>query len=186
MKRHHTISMYRRLATVIMLGGMAWLAGCASVPEPLRAGPEQSPDAAAVRLAPEQYRGSAVRWGGVIVAVENGPTQSEVEVVSRPLGSNTRPLETDQTAGRFIARIGGFIDPVNFSAGREISVVGVVEGVEQRKIGSYPYSYPVVNASGYYLWPERPPPAPYPYYYYSPFYDPWYPYGPYPYHYPYP
>lgn len=173
------------MIAAVLLAGAALLAGCASVPEPLRDGPEQSPTPEQVRAAPEQYAGMRLRWGGVIVAVENGPVQSVVQVVARPLARDTRPQQTDQTAGRFLVRITGFIDPVDYAAGRELTIVGVLEGVEQRDVGAYRYRYPVVGATAHYLWPRRMPPAPDPYFY-SPFYDPWYPYGPYPYPYPYP
>ena len=172
---------HKGISTAVVLAVLAMLAGCASVPEVLRGGPEKGPDPTQVRTTPKQYAGMTVRWGGVIVDVENGPAQSLVQVVSRPLSTNARPLETDQTWGRFVARITGFIDPVDYAAGREITVVGVLEGTEQRNIDAYPYSYPVVRATGYYLWPLRLPPVPDPFYY-SPFYSPWYPY-PYPYPY---
>lgn len=180
------ISMYKTLANrgvviTLLLVGLVLQSGCTSTPEPLREGPKQSPDPAQVRAAPEQYAGMTVRWGGVIVAVENGATQSVVQVVSRPLSSSARPQETDQTSGRFLVRISGFVDPVDYAAGREFTVTGVLEGMEQRNIGDYRYTFPVVRASGYHLWPLRPPPMPDPYYY-SPFYNPWYPYGPYPYY----
>lgn len=177
-------STYKVSVTALLLTGLAWLTGCVSLPESLRSGPQQSPDPAQVRAAPQQYKGMSVRWGGVIVTVENGPEQSVVEVVSRPLSDSARPRQTDETAGRFLVRINGFVDPVDYVAGRELTVVGTLEGVEQRDIGTYRYSYPLVQATSHYLWPLRPPPMPDPYYYYSPFYDPWYPYGPYRYPYP--
>ncbi|HEY0633751.1 MAG TPA: Slp family lipoprotein [Gammaproteobacteria bacterium] len=167
------------LVTVALL----LLAGCVSPPEPLRDAPPQSPEPAQVRAAPEQYTGMRVRWGGVIVVVENGPAESVVEVVSRPLSESARPLDTDATSGRFLATISGFVDPVDYAAGREITVVGVLEGAEQRDIGTYRYNYPRVRVARHYLWSPRLPPVPDPYYY-SPFYYPWYPYGPY--YYPYP
>lgn len=180
------ISMYKTLANrgvviTLLLVGLVLQIGCTSTPEPLREGPTKSPDPAQVRAAPEQYVGMTVRWGGVIVDVENGVAQSVVQVVSRPLSSSARPQETDQTSGRFLVRISGFVDPVDYAAGREFTVTGVLEGVEQRDIGDYRYTFPVVRASGYHLWPLRPPPMP-DSYYYSPFYNPWYPYGPYPYY----
>lgn len=174
---------HQGIASLVMVAGVAWLAGCASVPEAVRDAPDLSPDPTLVRAAPKQYVGTTVRWGGIIVSVENGPVSSAVQIVSRPLDKSTRPHETDQTLGRFIAHISGFIDPVDYAAGREITVTGIVEGMEQREIGAYPYSYPVVRATGYYLWPLRPPPVADPYFY-SPFYRPWYPYEPYPYFYP--
>ncbi len=183
------MNLYRYLPTVdlaatLLLAGLVLLSGCASVPEPVREGPRQSPDPVVVQASPEQYAGMTVRWGGVIVSVENGQAESEVEVVSRPLGDDTRPLDTDQTSGRFLVRTQDFLDPMDYTAGREITVVGILDGIEQRNIGAHRYAYPVVKATGYYLWPVIiyvPDP-----YYYSPFYDPWYPFGPYYYPYAYP
>jgi len=187
MNLHRYSRIAKDTAATLLLTGVLLLAGCATVPEPLRGGPQQSPDPAQVRAEPDQYAGVAVRWGGIIVNVENGPTQSEMEVVSRPLGDDARPLDTDQTSGRFLARINGFIDPMDYATGREITVVGVVKGVEQRNIGSHSYRYPIVEVTSQYLWPLSLPPMP-DYYYYSPYYDPWYPFGPfyYPYYYSYP
>lgn len=164
--------------TTLALLAAVWLAGCASTPAPLRDSPEQSPDPAQVQAAPQQYVGTTVRWGGIITAVDNGPAESVVHIVARPLSSRGRPLETDKTSGRFLVYVAGFLDPVVYATGREFTAVGRVEGVEQRNIGEYRYSYPVVRASGYHLWPPPLPPQPDPFYY-PPFYRPWYPYGPY-------
>jgi outer membrane lipoprotein len=166
-------------ATAVVAAAILWLTGCASIPASLRDGPEHGPDPAQVQGTPEQYVGKAVRWGGVIAAVDNGPVESVVQVVSRPLSSAGRPLETDRTSGRFLVHVAGFLDPVVYASGRELTVVGQVEGVEQHNIGAYPYRYPVVRASSHYLWQLRPPPAADPYFY-PPFHRPWYPYGPYP------
>lgn len=180
MKLYRGLLSHKGITAALLLAGLVWLTGCMSLPEPLRDGPKQSPDPAQVQAAPGQYAGMTVRWGGVIVAVENGPAQSMVQVVSRPLSKSARPLETDQTSGRFLVSISGFIDPVDYSAGREITIIGVLEGMEERNIGTYRYTYPRVKATNHYLWPLRPPPIQDPYFY-SPFYYPWYPYGPYPY-----
>ncbi len=172
-----------RLYPVLLL---VLLTGCASMPEPLRDGPEHGPDPAQVRAASAQYMGMAVRWGGMIARVDNGPAESVVEIVARPLSGSGRPRETDQTAGRFLARITGFIDPAVYATGREFTLVGTIEGTERRNIGEHPYTYPVVRATGHYLWPARPALTQEPFYH-PPFhrwpyyYDPWYPYGPYPY-----
>ncbi|MEW6646104.1 MAG: Slp family lipoprotein [Pseudomonadota bacterium] len=155
------------------------LGACATTPLPLREAPEHGPGPDQVRVAPEQYTGTVVRWGGIITAVDNGPADSVVELVSRPLSGNGRPLETDQSEGRFLVHISGFLDPVVYANGRELSVAGRVEGVEQRNIGEYRYSYPVLRAIGHHLWPPRLPPQADPFYY-PPYHRPWYPYGPYP------
>lgn len=173
--------MTRALCWTVLL---AWLAGCTTVPEAIRGTADPATDPAQVRGTPESYQGTPVRWGGVIAAVTNRAEESVVEVVSRPLGSSGRPQETDQTAGRFLVRVAGFLDPAVYAAGREFTVVGTIEGSERRNIGEYPYTYPVVRATGHYLWPPREEAPRDPFYYppfYRPYYDPWYPYGPYPY-----
>ena len=74
------------------------LAGCASIPTPIRDAPEQGPSPAEVRAAPQRFAGTVVRWGGVIAGVENRADGSVVEVVSRPLSDDARPEENDATA----------------------------------------------------------------------------------------
>lgn len=177
----------RRLGHVssMVLATLVVLAGCAATPEAIRNGLEDSPDVAMVRAAPAQYQDLAVRWGGVIVSVDNQPDYSMVEVVARPLSDVGRPRDTDETPGRFLARISGFVDPAVYAQGRELTVVGHIDGVLERTIGEYRYSYPVVRATGHYLWQVRMPPEPDPFFYhpyYSPFYDPWFPYRRYPYY----
>ncbi len=158
------------------------LAGCASIPTPIRDAPEQGPSPAEVRAAPQRFAGTVVRWGGVIAGVENRADGSVVAVVSRPLSGVARPEESDETAGRFLVDIKQFIDPVVYATGREFTVVGRVSGVERRKIGAYDYTFPLVQATGYYLWPKRVPaarePCCYGPFYPWPYYDPWFPYGP--------
>ena len=73
------------------------------------------------------------------------------------------------------------------------SVTGRVLRTEVRPVGKYPYTYPVIQATAWYLWPEDTAPPyygyPYPPWWYNPRYgpgmgpwyaNPWYPYG-YPY-----
>ena len=45
-----------------------------------------------------------VRWGGAIASVENRRDETWIEIVERP-------LNTDKSAGRFLARVDGFLDP---------------------------------------------------------------------------
>lgn len=132
--------------------------------------------------------GSVVRWGGVISDVENLSDRTLVEVVSYPLAEDARP-ETDVASdGRFIASFNGFVEPLMYKTGAELTVVGsVAKEAIIRPIGDYEYSFPVVNVTGVYLWAtdKEPRVLPPPWWYY----DPW-PYYPryYPYrwpHYPY-
>jgi outer membrane lipoprotein len=170
----------RWLSAVVLVG---LLGGCATnVPEAVRAAPPGNPMVAEVRANPQQFVGTEVRWGGTIADVKNGKTDTEIEIVDRPLESSGRPLDTDKSGGRFIARIKGFLDPVVYGRGRDFTVTGTLAPPEKRSIGEYQYTFPVVDVRAYHMWEpllQRP-------YYYDPFwyYDPWFPYyRPYPWRY---
>lgn len=141
----------RRLL-LIPLVSVGLLAGCNTTPAPLQGSFAGAQPADAVRAG---GTGDRVRWGGRIVQVEPQADRSCFEVVSRPLGSTGRPLERDESAGRFIACRAGFYDPEVFQPGREITLVGTIEGFETRKVGEYDYRYPRLSAEVVYLWPVR-------------------------------
>lgn len=126
------------------------LAGCASIPEPLRG---EFPTS-----APEQADGSAqtVRWGGRVIDVLPEAGQTCLEVLGMPLDASARPRDLDADIGRFQACKAGFLDPAVFITGREVTVTGRVTGEVDRQIGQYHYRMPQVNVDALLLWPERP------------------------------
>ncbi len=167
----------------LLLGALVLLGGCAShVPDPIRKAPPQNVQPAEVRQEPARFRGTDIRWGGKIVTVRNLKDETEIEIVTRQLDNIGRPREEDQSDGRFLARVAGFVDPAVYAANREVTVSGNIEGVISRMIGDYSYVFPIVRAQDIYLWAPRPPPARYPNEdpFYDPFRSPWYPWG-YPY-----
>lgn len=84
--------------------------------------------------------------------------------------------------GRFIACKPGFIDPAEFTQGREVTITGRLTGVDSGKIGEFEYRFPRVDARSVYLWPERREYEHRDHFYRPFFYDPFY--GPFPYRYP--
>jgi len=160
----------------LLLAALISLQACSHVPQQLRDGPPVSPTPVEVRADIVQHIGTTVRWGGTIAKIDNQPTNSLLELVSRPLSSSGRPQETDASNGRFLVLIEGFLDPIVYAAGRELTVIGQVQGLEQRTIGEYRYNYPMLHAQQYYLWQPRQSLQPDPFYY--PAY-PWprHPYG---------
>lgn len=164
----------RSLGDLLLAGWL--LAGCASsVPPTIRTAPPGSPELAQARADVERFIGAQVRWGGTIAAVENRSSETWIQVVGRELGSNGRPRESDRSAGRFIARSQGFLDPEIYAKGRLLTVFGTVTGQMTRNIGDYSYQLPVVRVESLHLWEPLPRYRPY---YYDPFwyYEPWYPY----------
>ena len=131
-------------------------------------------------MDPDAFVGRDVRWGGLVVKVENRAEQTWIEIVRLDLNSFGRPLTSGSSDGRFIASFDRFLDPVVYEVGRLLTVVGRIEGSERRPIGEFEYLFPIVAVEGSYLWQAvepLPPPYPYPWWYY----DPWYPH-PWPYH----
>lgn len=152
------------------------LAGCAStLPEAIRTPPPNSPAVNVARESGEQVVGAQIRWGGTIARIENKESETWIEIVDKELRRNGQPLETDRSKGRFIARIVGFLDPVIYEKGRQITVAGVLEKPVVSRIGEFTYLFPVVKVDNHYLWEIKPEVVyhePLPYWYY----DPWFPY----------
>lgn len=158
----------------------AWIAllltGCAStLPEPIREPPSNDLALSEARQDPEAFIGQPVRWGGTIAGVDNRENETCLEVVGRDLQSSGKPASSDSSHGRFLACVNRFLDPMIYQDGRMVTVAGTLEAVEQKPVGKYPYTYPVVQVKNMHLWqvePER--------IYYEPdpfWYDPFWPGG---------
>lgn len=107
------------------------------------------------RAAPEDWR--RVRWGGTIVSVRNTADGTSVlEIVSRPLRSDGRPVRNDVTDGRFLAEVDAFLDPEIIEAGRDVTVTGELEDRREGRIGEFDYLYPVVSVDDYRYWRSLP------------------------------
>lgn len=170
-----------------LLVGALLLVGCATTSVDLiRKVPPGDPQLQEVRVNPEQFTGREVRWGGSIAGVENRADETWIEIVARPLDSYGRPRPSDESFGRFIAAVKGFRDPAVYAQGRLVTVVGVVRGGLTRSIGQYPYTYVIVDAKAIKLWEQPSTQSYYPYRYYDPWYDPFWPTRPFPWYAPYP
>jgi len=126
---------------------------------------------------PDRYIGKTVLWGGVITEITNKQNETDLNVRQAELDIEKRPKNLDRSAGRFIIRYAGFLDPAIYQAGREITVAGEVVGKEVLPLEKIQYSYPVILAKEIHLWERLQPVRPYYPYYWDPF---WGPYG-YPY-----
>src|SRR5690625_1718436 len=93
----------RAIAKIVGLAGVLLVAGCASVPHSLDVPlAEPAPELSQVQSQPDRFTGQTVRWGGTIVGVQNNSDGSLIEVVARPLQSNSRPNENGMTPGRVL------------------------------------------------------------------------------------
>ncbi len=163
------------------LGGCAY--GPKVIPEDLRT--EISPGVSfrEVIQNPQGAIGKTVLWGGAIIETTPHQNGTRIEVLQKTLGTGDRPVETDESGGRFFVEAEGiFLDPAVYKSGRKVTIVGQITEERLETIGELAYRYPSVLSSHIHLWEERPPYSRSDFYPYS---TPcWF--GPYPYYiYPY-
>jgi outer membrane lipoprotein len=147
-------------------------AGCATVqvPRELIEAPVPDLSVGQVQAEPTRHLGQRVRWGGDILAVRNHAVVTEIEILARPLNDSGVPSAADTVGlGRFVAEIAGFVDPTAFPKDHRITVAGEVVRVETRRVGDYPYPYPVVAVRHHRTFA---PPVPDPYWHRYPLYAP--------------
>lgn len=132
------------------------LSACSSFPDALQvADDEQLAPYSAALEQPEAVVGQTARWGGVIAEVRNSDAGTVIEVVNFDLQRWGRPLTSDQSQGRFRAKINGFVDPMVWKQGSSVTFVGTIGEPETGAIDEYTYLFPVLNVSSKYLWPVR-------------------------------
>ena len=162
------------------------VSACSShIPPEIRQPLENAPSVAEVREAADQYLAKNIRWGGVIINTENRQASSWVTLLAFPLNDYGEPVTDKPSHGRFIAIFDQFLEPTLYSKDREMTVIGKLLRIETRKVGEFPYPYPIVQVEQFYLWPPEPEPSALdypPFWWHDPFYDPYYPYHPHYYH----
>jgi outer membrane lipoprotein len=94
---------------------------------------------------PVEFKGETVIWGGRVIETQNRDGLTEIVVLQLPLDGKYRPADGDQSLGRFLIRSAQFIDPVIYPPGTLITVVGQLQGAENRLIGEMTYRYPVID-----------------------------------------
>jgi len=82
-----------------------------------------------------------------------------LEVVSYPLRRQD-PQTRQANTGRFRLEVEGFLDPLDYRAGRRVTAVGSVTRLEEGRIGELDYNFPLLEAYSLHLWPDPPPAEP--------------------------
>lgn len=89
---------------------------------------------AEVQKFPENYMSRTVLWGGVIIETNNRKGETDIKVMQTALDIEKRPVNLDKSGGRFITQYAGFLDPVIYEKGREITVVGDIVGKKSTRL----------------------------------------------------
>lgn len=142
------------------IGGIALallLSACASGPQISTEGVNETitPRQAATEI--ESLRGEEALWGGMIVNSTNLEDSTRLEVLAYPLDGSQRPKTYAEPNGRFLAIEQGYLETVDYGAGRLVTVKGTLVGTREGEIGQAEYTYPIVEVDRLYLWPEQQP-----------------------------
>ena len=105
------------------------------------------------RHQPERYHGADVIWGGKIIEVRNLADTTDVEVVAYPLDASQRPDPNAPTSGRFIVAIPGYAEPLDFPAGRFVTLRGRIDGTRVSRVDEHDVAFPLVTEANVHLWP---------------------------------
>ena len=111
-----------------------------------------------LRREPDKYQGTWVMLGGMIVAAKNTKEGTFIEVLQKPLDTGGRPLQTDESEGRFIVLSSAFLDTAIYHPGRQVTVIAEVLGGKELPLDEILYQYPLCDAKSLHIWQPAPGP----------------------------
>lgn len=128
------------------------LTGCATGPkfDTINVNPSLTPAQAVTKF--NSARNSRVIWGGIIISATNLEGKTRFEVLSYPLSRSQRPNTDAAPQGRFLATKDGYVETLDYSPGKRITVTGTLTETREGRIGESLYIYPVVQTESLYLW----------------------------------
>ena len=100
-----------------------------------------------------RFKDAPVRWGGVVIDVENEQNFSLVQVLYYPLNSYGRPQLDKPNEGRFLIKSPEFLDPAVYKKDIEITAAGTLKGDIDRAVGNKSLRLPIIAAKVIHLWP---------------------------------
>lgn len=108
----------------------------------------------ALQKTPNVYKDEIVMLGGRIIETKTSSSLSEITVLQLALGSSGRPVDPDQSEGRFIIQTHQLLDPAIYQKDMLLTVVGTLKGGKVLSIGGFEYTYPIVELIEIKLWPK--------------------------------
>lgn len=100
-----------------------------------------------------KYKKAPVRWGGVIIDVENEQNFSLIQMLYYPLDGSGRPKTDKPNEGRFLIKSAEFLDPAVYTKDTEITVAGILIDDVERTVGKKVMRLPMILATTIYRWP---------------------------------
>lgn len=136
-----------------LLSACMLLGACAGLPPAVKNVPVTDVTYSQASRNPSSYENTSVRWGGVVIDVQNEENYTLVQVLSYPLNYYGRPQLTKRSGGRFVIKSSEFLDPAVYAKDRELTVAGVIKGDIERTIGNKKVRLPLLSSTAIYLWP---------------------------------
>lgn len=142
----------RTLSVLVIV--MLTLTACAATNPSIYAKPSNDISYEQVVQNIEAYQGQTVRWGGMIAQVANYEDFSELTIVQFPLTRYGIPITTEKSAGRFIVRSEGFLEPMIYSPEKRLTIIGAVKTLQLQKVGQKMLTVPMISIEGSHVWPQ--------------------------------
>ncbi|MGZ8195913.1 MAG: Slp family lipoprotein [Methylosarcina sp.] len=130
------------------------LSACSTLPPAIKNAPLVDVSYQQASTSINSYKNVPIRWGGVIIDLQNEQTYSLLQVLSYPLDSNGRPSTDKSYQGRFLIKTSEFLDPAVYVEGKEITAAGVLKGDSEQQIGNKTLRLPMIESTVLHLWPE--------------------------------
>ncbi|MDP2225181.1 Slp family lipoprotein, partial [Nitrosomonas sp.] len=130
------------------------LSACTGLPPSIANAPATEVSYRQVSVDSNSFKDVPVRWGGVIIDVENEAHDSMLQIVSYPLDYTGRPQIHRAGEGRFVVKSPEFLDPAVYIKDKEITIAGVITGDTELTVGKRIIRVPLLSATAIYLWPK--------------------------------
>jgi outer membrane lipoprotein len=130
-----------------------FLSACGGLPSAVRNVPVKDVPVREASENPNLVAGTSVRWGGLIMNVDNEKNHTLVQVLSYPLNFYGLPEVTKPSQGRFVMKTSEFLDPAVYEKDRQITVAGVLQGDIEVEVGNKTILVPLLAAKAHHLWP---------------------------------
>ena len=115
-----------------------FLAGCSSLPKELASSQTTTLiEYDAFVTAAKNDETAEVRLGGVIARIDNLKDTTRIEIVNLPISSSGKPDLSQEPNGRFVVYLNGFVDPVTYSVGRLVTVLGLSTVLRTQMLESF-------------------------------------------------
>lgn len=105
-----------------------------------------------LQKTPDAYKGEIVMLGGRIIETKTSSSLSELFVLQLALDARSRPVNPDQSEGRFIIQTKQLLDPAVYQKEMLLTVVGTLKGTKVLSIGGFEYTYPILELIEIKLW----------------------------------